>query len=64
MTTHSTVPFPDGQDREKAWAAAVAERRGGAAYVELIVSARLYNPAGEVVADCEGLFLRLLPGQA
>ena len=27
------------------------------------VSARLYNPAGEVVADCEGLFLRLLPGQ-
>jgi len=27
------------------------------------VSARLFNPAGEVVADCEGLFLRLLPGQ-
>lgn len=27
------------------------------------VSARLYNPAGEVVADCEALFLRLLPGQ-
>jgi hypothetical protein len=27
------------------------------------ISARLFNPAGEVVADCEGLFLRLLPGQ-
>jgi acyl-coenzyme A thioesterase PaaI-like protein len=27
------------------------------------VSARLYNPAGEVVADCDGLFLRLLSGQ-
>jgi acyl-coenzyme A thioesterase PaaI-like protein len=27
------------------------------------ISARLYNPAGEVVADCDGLFLRLLPGQ-
>jgi acyl-coenzyme A thioesterase PaaI-like protein len=27
------------------------------------VSARLFNPAGEVVADCDALFLRLLPGQ-
>ena len=27
------------------------------------VSARLYNPSGEVVADCTALFLRLLPGQ-
>ncbi|HEY2297302.1 MAG TPA: PaaI family thioesterase [Jatrophihabitans sp.] len=27
------------------------------------ISARLFNPAGEVVADCDGLFLRLLPGQ-
>jgi acyl-coenzyme A thioesterase PaaI-like protein len=27
------------------------------------ISARLYNPAGEVVADSDGMFLRLLPGQ-
>jgi hypothetical protein len=27
------------------------------------VSARLYNPAGVVVADCDGLFLKLLSGQ-
>lgn len=28
------------------------------------VSGRLLNPSGEVCADAEGLFLRLLPGQA
>lgn len=41
MTTHSTTPFPDEQDRAKAWAAAVAEKRGGAAYVDLIAAQRL-----------------------
>jgi acyl-coenzyme A thioesterase PaaI-like protein len=41
VTTHSTTPFPDEQDRKKAWAAAVAEKRGGTAYVGLIAAQRL-----------------------
>ena len=41
VTTHSTSPFPDEDDREKAWAAAVAEQRGGAAYADLIAAQRL-----------------------
>jgi acyl-coenzyme A thioesterase PaaI-like protein len=41
VTTHSTTPFPDEQDRAKAWAAAAAEKRGGTAYAALIAAQRL-----------------------
>jgi acyl-coenzyme A thioesterase PaaI-like protein len=41
VTTHSAVPFPDEPAHEEAWAAAVAEQRGGAAYGALIAAQRL-----------------------
>jgi hypothetical protein len=40
VTTHSTTPFPDEHAREAAWAAAVAEHRGGHAYADLIAAQR------------------------
>ena len=40
-STHSTTPFPDEVDREKAWAAAAAEQRGGEGYRQLIAAQRL-----------------------
>lgn len=41
MTIHSTTPRPDEDTREQAWAAAVAEQRGGVSYGDLLAAQRL-----------------------
>jgi len=46
-------------DVELTWDVSLEDSEGRKRWV----TARLYNPAGEVVSDAEALFLRLLPGQ-
>ena len=41
MPSHATTPWPDEDERRKAWEAAAAENRGGSAYGGLIAAQRL-----------------------
>lgn len=41
MTSHAATPWPDEDDRRRAWEAAASEYRGGSAYGELIAAQRL-----------------------
>jgi hypothetical protein len=40
-SSHAATPWPDEDDRRRAWEAAAAEYRGGSAYGELIAAQRL-----------------------
>jgi hypothetical protein len=40
-SSHAATPWPDEDDRRRAWEAAAAENRGGRAYGELIAAQRL-----------------------
>jgi hypothetical protein len=53
VTSHPTGPFGDPDDRAQAWAAAVAEKRGGAPYADLIAAQRLLQDrvAGAVLPE-------------
>ena len=41
MTPHAATPWPDEDERRRAWETAAGENRGGAAYGELIAAQRL-----------------------